>query len=128
MECSNSGRAAPEVWNPAIGAYPEKGYNGCVAIKVVRISPAPGGPLTFGKMIESIRTADEITQANLARMMGISRAHLCDIEKGRRVVRPERAARFASALGYSVNQFVAVAVEDELRRAGLHVRVRLDAA
>ena len=68
-----------------------------------------GAPLTFGKMIESVRTADEITQAELTRRMEMSRAHLCDIEKGRRLVRPERAARFARELGYSVNQFVAVA-------------------
>ncbi len=87
-----------------------------------------GGPLTFGRMIESIRLSDEITQAELARRLAISRANLCDIEKGRRPVRAERAAQFARTLGYSVNQFVAVALEDELRKAGLKVRVRLDAA
>ena len=87
-----------------------------------------GGPLTFGRMLESIRITDEIPQAELARRLEISRAHLCDIEKGRRQVRAERAAQFARALGYSVNQFVAVALEDELRKVGLKVRVRLDAA
>jgi antitoxin HigA-1 len=87
-----------------------------------------GGPLTFGKMIEAIRLTDEITQAGLARRMKISRAHLCDIEKGRRPVHPERAAAFARELGYPVNHFVATAMEDELRKAGLKLRVRLDAA
>ena len=87
-----------------------------------------GGPLTFGQMIESIRLCDEISQVDLAKKMKISRAHLCDIEKGRRTVSAERAAQFARVLGYSVNQFVATALEDQLRRAGLKVRVRLDAA
>lgn len=87
-----------------------------------------GGPLSFGRMIASIRVADEIPQAELARRMGISRANLCDVEKGRRGVTVERAAQFARVLGYSVNQFVAVAVEDQLRKAGLNVRVRLEAA
>jgi|SoiMethySBSTD1v2_1073268.scaffolds.fasta_scaffold1356639_2 transcriptional regulator with XRE-family HTH domain len=87
-----------------------------------------GGPLSVGQMIESVRRTDDISQVELARRMKISRAHLCDIEKGRRTVHPERAAAFARVLGYSVNQFVAVAVEDELRKAGLAVRVRLDAA
>src|SRR5258708_4617214 len=87
-----------------------------------------GGPLSFGRMIESIRITDEVSQAELARRMKMSRAHLCDIEKGRRPIRPQRAAKFARELGYSVNQFVAVALEDELRAAGLDVRVRLDAA
>jgi transcriptional regulator with XRE-family HTH domain len=79
-------------------------------------------------MIESIRQTDEISQANLARRMRISRALLCDIEKGRRPVTVERAKRFAKVLGYSVNQFVAVAVEDQLRKAGLKVKVHLEAA
>ena len=87
-----------------------------------------GGPLTFGRMIESIRLCDEISQVDLARKMKISRAHLCDIEKGRRAVSAGRAAQFARVLGYSVNQFVATALEDQLRKAGLKVRVRLDAA
>lgn len=87
-----------------------------------------GGPLTFGDMIESIRLCDEISQVDLARKMKISRAHLCDIEKGRRTVSAERAAQFAKVMGYSINQFVAAALEDQLRKAGLKVRVRLDAA
>lgn len=76
-----------------------------------------GTPLTFGRMIESIRTADEISQTELARRMGISRAHLCDIENGRRTVSIERAAMFARELGYSVHQFVATTLQEQLRRA-----------
>lgn len=87
-----------------------------------------GGALTFGRMIASIRLADEIQQAELARRMKISRAHLCDIENGRRSVSVDRAAQFARVLGYSANQFVALAVEDQLRKAGLKVKVRLEAA
>jgi transcriptional regulator with XRE-family HTH domain len=87
-----------------------------------------GGPLTFGRMIESVRIRDEISQAELARRMNISRSHLCDIEKGRRFVRAARAAKFAKALGYSVSVFVATALDDELRAAGLSMRVTLEAA
>lgn len=79
-------------------------------------------------MIASIRLADGVQQVELARRMKISRAHLCDIESGRRSVSVDRAAQFARVLGYSANQFVAVAVEDELRKAGLKVKVRLEAA
>lgn len=87
-----------------------------------------GGPLSFGKMVESLRVADEISQAALAKKMHISRAHLCDIEKGRRAVTVERAAQFAKIMGYSVNQFVAMALEDQLRKAGMKVKVHLDVA
>ena len=34
-------------------------------------------------------------------MLGVSRSHICDIEKGRKVVSPERAAKWANVLGYS---------------------------
>jgi transcriptional regulator with XRE-family HTH domain len=87
-----------------------------------------GCPLTFGQMIESLRETDEISQVELARRLKISRAQLCDIEKGRRVVVPKRAAQFAKVMGYSVDQFVAVALEDQLRRAGLPRKVTLNAA
>lgn len=87
-----------------------------------------GGPLTFGRLIESIRQCDEISQVELAKKVGVSRAYLCDIEKGRRSVSPEIAAHFAKVLGYSVNQFVALAVEDQLKKAGFSVKVKLEAA
>jgi transcriptional regulator with XRE-family HTH domain len=87
-----------------------------------------GGPLTFGEMLHSIRQADEISQADLARKMKISRAMLCDIEKGRRPVSVERAKSFAQELGYSVTQFVAVAVEEQLRKSGFKAKIHLEAA
>lgn len=87
-----------------------------------------GGPLTFGRMVESLRLCDEITQVDLAKRMKISRAQLCDIEKGRRLVSPERAARFAKVMGYSAAQFVSTAIADQLRHAGLKFSVELRAA
>ncbi|MBI3019453.1 MAG: helix-turn-helix transcriptional regulator [Deltaproteobacteria bacterium] len=81
--------------------------------------------LTFGQMIESIRLADHISQAELSRKLKISRANLCDIEKNRRMVSLERAAQFAKILGYSQNQFVAVAIEDYLKKAGFKAKVIL---
>lgn len=87
-----------------------------------------GGPLTFGRMIESLRTCDEISQVELAKRMGMSKAHLCDIEKERRFVTSENAARFARVMGYDVSHFVSVVLEDQLRKAGLKLRVDLKAA
>jgi transcriptional regulator with XRE-family HTH domain len=86
------------------------------------------GPITFGQLVEAHRSCDEISQAELARRMGISRAQLCDIEKGRRTVSAERAAQFAKVLGYSVPAFVERALEDQLRKSGLKMRVKLEAA
>jgi transcriptional regulator with XRE-family HTH domain len=87
-----------------------------------------GGALTFGRMIESFRHCDDISQVKLAKKMKISKAHLCDIEKGRRFVSPERAAQFAKVMGYSEVQFVSLAIADQLRLAGLNYSVELKAA
>jgi transcriptional regulator with XRE-family HTH domain len=86
------------------------------------------GPITFGQLVESHRICAEISQAELARQMGISRQQMSDIEKGRRLVSVERAAKFARVLGYPVSAFVAAALEDQLRTAGLKMRVKLEAA
>ncbi len=85
-----------------------------------------GRPLTLGVAIEAIRLGEEMSQSAFARQLGISRAHLCDIEKGRKAVSPERAARFARVLGYGEKQFVRLALQDEVDRAGLGFRVMLE--
>ncbi|PJA19647.1 MAG: XRE family transcriptional regulator [Deltaproteobacteria bacterium CG_4_10_14_0_2_um_filter_43_8] len=84
--------------------------------------------LSFGEMLTSLRECDEMTQVEMAKKLGISRAHLCDIEKGRRQVTAERAADFAQKLGYSVNQFVALALEDHLHKLGLKLKIEVVAA
>jgi transcriptional regulator with XRE-family HTH domain len=86
------------------------------------------GPLTLGRAISAIRKCEEFTQVEFANKLGISRAHLCDIEKGRKMVSPALAAKYARALGESESQFVRLALQDELERAGLHYSVHLEAA
>lgn len=87
-----------------------------------------GGRLTFGRMIESLRKSDEVSQVELAARMKMSKAHLCDIEKGRRMVTIARAVQFAKALGYSEQVFVAKALEDQIHEAGLKLKVSVTAA
>ncbi len=87
-----------------------------------------GEPLTFGNMLRTIRESEEISQTAMARQLGISRAHLCDIEKGRRTASPSRAAKFARVLGYGETQFVRLALQDQIAEAGLRMRVNVEAA
>lgn len=87
-----------------------------------------GGPLSFGKMIKALRECDEITQTSLAKKLKISRQNLCDIEKGRQSVSPDLAARFAKKMGYAIQQFVALAMQDQLKKAGLKLKIHLEAA
>ena len=50
------------------------------------------------------------------------------LENARKVVSAARAARWAEVLGYSPRQFVRLALQDELREAGLPFRVELSVA
>jgi plasmid maintenance system antidote protein VapI len=63
-----------------------------------------------------------------ARKLGVSASHLCDIEKGRKVVSPERAARFARILGRSPEQFVRLSLQELVDEAGLKMKVNVGVA
>ena len=87
-----------------------------------------GGPLTLGKFLQSIRLGEEMSQVEFADQLGISKSHLCDIEKGRKLVSPERAVIFAKILNYSPEQFVRLALQDQIEKAGLKFKIKIDAA
>ena len=87
-----------------------------------------GGPVTLGRLIEAIRLGEELSQPDFSKRLGISKSHLNDIEKERKTVSPERAARFACALGYSEKRFVQLSLQSQLDQSGLKFRVDLDAA
>ncbi|PIT99127.1 MAG: XRE family transcriptional regulator [Bdellovibrionales bacterium CG10_big_fil_rev_8_21_14_0_10_45_34] len=87
-----------------------------------------GGPVTLGRLLESIRLGEESSQAQFAKRLHISRSHLNDIEKGNKAVSPERAARFARALGHSEERFVELALQSLVDEAGLKLKVMVDVA
>jgi transcriptional regulator with XRE-family HTH domain len=86
------------------------------------------GELTFGRLIEAMRQAEEMSQVDFAKKLGISKQHLCDIEKGRKFVSPERAAKFSKVLGHSEQSFVALALQDIVNQGGLKLKVSVEAA
>ena len=87
-----------------------------------------GRPLTLGGLLQSIRLSEEMSQAAFAKKLRLSPSHLCDIEKGRKVVSPERAARFATILGRSQQQFVRLALQELVDETGLKMKVDVAAA
>lgn len=83
------------------------------------------GPLTFGNMLCCIRKCDEISQTDFAKTLGISRQFLCDLEKDRRTVSPKKAKEFAEILGYSTQQFISLALQQQLKQNNIHMEVTL---
>lgn len=87
-----------------------------------------GGPLTLSELIRSIRLCEEMSQEEFSKKLKISTTHLCDIEKGRKTVSVERAARFAKILGYSQEQFIRLALQGILDKEGIGMKVSVEAA
>lgn len=87
-----------------------------------------GGPLTIAQLLWAIREGKGLTQTEFAKKLDLSRANLCDIEKGRRFISEELAEKFAETLGESKEQFVRIAIQDRLKRAHLQYTVDVEAA
>lgn len=81
------------------------------------------GPLTFGRLLEAYRLAEEVSQKDYAQFLGIGQASLCDLEKGRRIPSAERAASIARKLQEPEALWVQRALQDHLNQAGLKLKV-----
>jgi transcriptional regulator with XRE-family HTH domain len=86
-----------------------------------------GGPLTLAMLVRAIREGEGWSLADMAIKLGVTRAHIAAIERGK-VVSAESAVRYARALCYSEQQFVRLALQDEIKRAGLRYKVEVTAA
>ena len=84
-----------------------------------------GAKLNLASLLNAIRLGEELNQVEFAQMLGISKSHLCDIEKGRKLVSPERAYNVAKLLGYSEKQFVRLALQQVLDNSGIKMKVEV---
>src|SRR6185437_2718885 len=87
-----------------------------------------GEPLSFGQAVEALRIRDNLSQVSLASKLGVSRQYLCDVEKGRRLVSPAQAAKFAKTFGHPPNVLVELALQDSVKASGLKLKVTVEAA
>lgn len=84
--------------------------------------------LTISNLIWSIREGEGMSQKLFAKLLGVSAQYICDVEHGRRRVSPKMAASWAKKLGYSSEQFIQLAIQDELVKSGLRFNVQIKAA
>ena len=75
------------------------------------------GPLTFGRFVVAERMREGLTQAELARRIGMSRAKLCDIEKSRQLVSVALAAKIAKKAKWSPEVAIEACLQDQVARA-----------
>lgn len=86
------------------------------------------GPMTLGMFLKTIRESDEISQVDFAKKLKISRANLCDIEKNRKIVSPDRALKFAKLLKIPESTLVKLALQDLLRSLNLTYEIEIKKA
>ena len=79
---------------------------------------------TFG-----LKDLDEaVNVRNQILRIGMSVANLCDIEKGRKGVSPEKAEQIAKAIGVPSALLVRLSIEESLAAAGLRYKIEVKPA
>ena len=74
------------------------------------------------ELVKAIREGEAWSLADMGQRLKVTRAHVAAIENGK-AVSPARAVRYARALGYGEEQFIRLAIQDGLTRAGRLVNV-----
>lgn len=86
------------------------------------------GTLTFGDMLKAWRNSEDLSQTAFARKIGLSVQNLNDLEKGRRIPTPSRAAGIAKKLGLPEKGMIQLALRDSLIKEGFKYEVKLESA
>ena len=84
-------------------------------------------PLSFGDVLRAWRLAEELSQTQMAKLLGLSRANLCDIEKGRKLPSASRALKIARKLGMVEAHAVELVFQDILRKEKIKFKVSVAA-
>jgi len=86
------------------------------------------GKLTVGELLHTWRVSEEMSLKDFGKRIGMSVANLCDIEKGRKRVSPEKAEQIAKAIGVPAALLVRLSIEESLAAAGLRYKVEIKPA
>jgi transcriptional regulator with XRE-family HTH domain len=86
------------------------------------------GSYTFAEYILGIRTSLDLSQVSMAKKLGISKSALCELEKGRTLVSPGAAVRYAKKAGFSETLALEACFQDQLKKAKIKKRVRIESA
>ncbi len=81
------------------------------------------GPLTFAMFMRVARNSMGLTQEAFGKKFGLSRANVCDIEKGRHLVSATLAIKIAKKAGLSDKMALKACLQDQVRKAGSEAQV-----
>jgi len=86
------------------------------------------GKLTVGEFLHTWRMSEEMSLKTFGTRVGLSIPNLCDIEKGRKGVSPEKAEQIAKAIGVPPALLVRLSIEESLQAAGLKYKIEVKPA
>lgn len=81
------------------------------------------GPTTFGMLIRAYRTRNDLTQEQVADLLGIGKNQVSDIENDRKSISIGKCVEYAKKLGESIIVFTKVWLEQNLREEEVNVSV-----
>jgi putative transcriptional regulator len=81
------------------------------------------GPLSFAMFLRVSRNSLGLTQEDLGKKLKLSRANICDIEKGRQLVSAELAVKVARRAGLPEELALQACLQDQVRKAGSEAKV-----
>ncbi len=79
--------------------------------------------LSFGEFINVHRQGEGLNQTEMAKLLGISKQRLCDIEKNRFNISIRLAKSVAKTLKLPPEWLVKLALQDQLRIEGLNLKI-----
>lgn len=80
-------------------------------------------PLSFALFMRVSRISLGLTQEEFGKKVGISRANVCDIEKGRQLVSTELAVKVAHKAGLPEKLALQACLQDQVLKAGSEAKV-----
>jgi DNA-binding XRE family transcriptional regulator len=79
--------------------------------------------LSFGDFIKNYRLGEDMTQEELANLLGISKQRVCDIEKNRYHVSLKMCKQIAKKLNLPSEWLAKLAIQDLLESEGIDLKV-----
>jgi transcriptional regulator with XRE-family HTH domain len=84
-----------------------------------------GEKFSFSMAIRAYRTREDLTQQELADLVGVKKSYISNIENKRDFVSIEQAAKFARAFKEPVDLWMTWAIQDQINRAGEKFKIKL---
>lgn len=78
---------------------------------------------SLGEFIRNTRLGEEMTQAEFAKILGISKQRLCDLERNRKGVSIALCKKIAKKLDLPASWLVKKELQYQLRKEGISLKV-----